>query len=67
MASNQIKRMSDKQKFSLAVRTLSDKGFNNEDIADLMGVSRPKVGAVMAWHRHRDSWVGLTPEFRPQP
>ena len=56
MAKVKVNSLSQKEQFSLAVRTLSDKGFDNEQIADLMFVTRKQVGAVMAWHKHRDSW-----------
>ena len=51
-----IENMNAKEQFSLAVRTLSNKGFDNTSIAQVMNVTRAKVGAVMAWHKHRASW-----------
>ena len=52
-----VERMTEKEKFSLAVRSLSDAGFTNEEIASRLNVSRNRVGAVMAWHKHRESWT----------
>lgn len=51
-----IINMNTDQKFSLAVITLSKRGFGNEDIAELLNVTRSMVGGVMAWHKHRGSW-----------
>lgn len=53
---NEVKKMNEKEKFSLSVRVLSDAGFSNEEIAMRLNASRNRVGAVMAWHRHRESW-----------
>ena len=53
---SKIERMNPKAQFSLAVRTLANKGFSNDLIASLLKVSRYRVGAVMAWHKHRNSW-----------
>ena len=46
-----------KARFSKAVHALTDNGFTNEEISDLLHVSRQRVGAVMAWKNHRDSWA----------
>jgi hypothetical protein len=48
---------SDKEFFSIAVAAMSDAGIPNEKIASLLNASRNRVGAVMAWRRHRDSWM----------
>ena len=53
---NKIDNMNEKEQFSLAVRTLSKKGFSNELIANLLYASRKQVGAVMAWYKNRASW-----------
>ena len=53
MANTEVRR---KAAFSLAVRTLSDNGYTNAEIADALNATRNKVGAVMAWHKNRSSW-----------
>jgi hypothetical protein len=42
--------------FSDTVKTLSDRGYANAEIAQSTGASRHKVGAVLAHHWHPASW-----------
>jgi hypothetical protein len=42
--------------FSDTVKTLSDRGYANAEIAQSTGASRHKVGAVLAHHWHPESW-----------
>ena len=51
-----INELSVAKQTSIAVRALSDKGFENGTIADLLYMTRKQVGATMAWHKNRASW-----------
>ena len=51
-----VNELSKSKQRSIAVRALSDKGFDNENISLMIGLTRSQVGAVMAWHKNRASW-----------
>ena len=46
-----------REDYSIAINALADKDFSNEQISQLLHVSRNKVGAVMAWRNNRKSWM----------